>query len=328
MTREFVYVSPPLRSKPPALIADGASKWKRSVASPPTFFLVMLTVPYVANALEAPAVQVRPTQARSAASPIRAAALRGPACAERKAPNICNPQNPFPPGTPLYPVRNPLSRSGSPPPAADRQCVERSSLGSLPTRLSGAYPGSNGCPPRRAATVQRAWTLGRQAGGGARLVVDVDRRSALGEAVQPEDVAVAQADAPVRRPAGDEAGLVRAVQADDAAARPVRQRRGVGARADRARAVQRDALHVELLADVEVPGRRDRALLADADARGHDDVAVVEDAQSQVALVDVDHPVVDRHRAQRALRHPALRAVRTARHADAHPGVALRVDPA
>src|SRR4051794_34281706 len=111
MTCEFVYVSPPLRSNPPALIADGASKWKRSVASPPTFFLVMLTVPYVANALEAPAVQVRPTQARSAASPIRAAALRGPACAERKAPNICYPQNPFPPGTPLYPVRNPLSRS-------------------------------------------------------------------------------------------------------------------------------------------------------------------------------------------------------------------------
>ena len=38
MTREFVYVSPPSRSKPPALMADGASKWKRSEASPPTFF--------------------------------------------------------------------------------------------------------------------------------------------------------------------------------------------------------------------------------------------------------------------------------------------------
>lgn len=45
MTREFVYVSPPSRSKPPALMADGASKWKRSEASPPTFFFVMLTVP-------------------------------------------------------------------------------------------------------------------------------------------------------------------------------------------------------------------------------------------------------------------------------------------
>src|SRR3954449_12408810 len=115
MTREFVYVSPPLRSKPPALIADGASKWKRSVASPPTFFLVMLTVPYVANALEAPAVHVRPIQAWSAASPIRAAALRGSACAERKAPNICNPQNPFPPGTPLYPAQKSVVAIGAPP---------------------------------------------------------------------------------------------------------------------------------------------------------------------------------------------------------------------
>src|SRR4051794_3763250 len=101
------------------------------------------------------------------------------------------------------------------------------------------------------------------------LVVDVDRRAALGEPVQPQDVAVAQADAAVRGPAGDQARLVRAVQADNAAARPVRQRRGVRARADRPRPVERHAADVELLADVEVPGRGDRPALADPDARGH-----------------------------------------------------------
>src|SRR3954447_21087770 len=135
MTREFVYLSPPLRSKPPALIADGASKWKRSAASPPTFFLVMLSVPYVANALEAPAVHVRPIQARSAASPIRAAALRGPACAERKAPNICvTPKIRFDREHPCTRRRNPF-RDPFPPPR--RRIDKMSSVAASAAWLQG-----------------------------------------------------------------------------------------------------------------------------------------------------------------------------------------------
>src|SRR5205814_9547632 len=50
-----------------------------------------------------------------------------------------------------------------------------------------------------------------------RSVVDVQRRPARDEPVQARDLLVAQADAAVRRAAGDEARLVGAVQADDAA---------------------------------------------------------------------------------------------------------------
>src|SRR3954466_12017306 len=69
-------------------MAGGASKWKTSVGSPPSLTFLILTVPYVAKALEAPAVHDTPTHARSARSPIRAAAPRVPAAAGRRAPNI------------------------------------------------------------------------------------------------------------------------------------------------------------------------------------------------------------------------------------------------
>src|SRR4051812_40698048 len=87
---------------------------------------------------------------------------------------------------------------------------------------------------------------------------DVEGRPSGDESVQPHDVAVAQADASVGGPAGDEAGLVGAVKADDSTARPLAQRRRVGARADRARTVDRRPGDVELLADPEVTRRRRR----------------------------------------------------------------------
>src|SRR4051794_20276728 len=113
------------------------------------------------------------------------------------------------------------------------------------TRLSGALRGSNGCPvrpPGRRTSVQILLDA----------LVDDDGRPAGRQAVEPLDIAVLQAHAAVRRTAGDELRLVRAVEADDAAAGPVRQARRIRARADRVRAVQRHAVDPELLADVEV----------------------------------------------------------------------------
>ena len=74
-----------------------------------------------------------------------------------------------------------------------------------------------------------------------------------------DDVGVAQADAAVRDAAGDQLRLVGAVDADEAAGRPVRQHRGAGARAERDRAVERARVARQHDADVELPGGRRRA---------------------------------------------------------------------
>ena len=101
------------------------------------------------------------------------------------------------------------------------------------------------------------------------------------------DVGVPQSHAAVGRAARDQPGLVGAVDADDAAAGPLRQAR-VRARADRPRPVERVAAQVvDLLADVEAPERRRRPRRADADARAPDHPAVAPQDGAQAPAVDL-----------------------------------------
>src|ERR671919_559455 len=133
--------------------------------------------------------------------------------------------------------------------------------------------------------ISRSWVPTRPAP--ATTSLDAQRRADRCERVEPLDVAVADADAAVRRTPGDEAGLVRPVDADDAAAGPVGQHVRVGGRPHRARAVERAAGHAELLADPERARGGVRAGRPDADARAEPPLAVLVQGDAERAAV---HP--------------------------------------
>src|SRR5205085_839245 len=103
-----------------------------------------------------------------------------------------------------------------------------------------------------------------------RSVDDAQRRADRHEPRELADLVVLDPDAAVRRASGDQARLVRAVDADDATARPVGEVR-IRARAERPRSVDAasaDAL--QALADPELPAWRRRVRLADPHARAPD----------------------------------------------------------
>src|SRR3954468_2357032 len=86
-------------------------------------------------------------------------------------------------------------------------------------------------------------------------LLDQQRCADRRELVQAVDVAVAHPHAAVRGAPRDEAWLAGAVQPDDAAARPVRERARIGGGAHGPRAVERVACDVELLPDPELARR-------------------------------------------------------------------------
>ena len=123
---------------------------------------------------------------------------------------------------------------------------------------------------------------------------DVDRCSERGEGAQLDDVVVAHADAAVRDGLSDQLRFAGAVDADDAAARPVAEV-GVGTGLERVAAVEGVAgdeapLHVEVLAE-----RRLGAGLADRDRRAQEQFPVgdASDLEPAGGAVD-DDPVPDR----------------------------------
>src|SRR3954451_11265852 len=153
---------------------------------------------------------------------------------------------------------------------------------------------------------------------------DVDRRAEWHEARQLPDLRVGHADAAVRGTARDEARLVGAVDAHDAAARPLRQPR-VRRRAKGDRPVGR-AEPLQPLANPEVPGGRLHAPTADADRRAPDLLAVAVQRRPQRPAVDPQRGVDHLVGAECLAPHPALAAVGPHRQAHLHP--LLRPAPA
>ena len=143
-----------------------------------------------------------------------------------------------------------------------------------------------------------------------------------------DDLPVRHAHAAVRRAAGDQLRLVGAVDAHDAAARPVGQRVRVGRRAERPRTVDRAPAQVpEPLAHPELPLRRDRAGRADADPRAPHLLAALAQRGGERSPVDRQVRLDLLEVRELLLPHPARPAVRPARDADLQPDPLVVVEP-
>jgi len=158
-----------------------------------------------------------------------------------------------------------------------------------------------------------------------RRSLDEERRSDPRQLVEALDVAVLEPDAAVRRTARDEAGFARPVQADHAAARPVREGVGVGGRADGPRPVERVSADTESLPDPERPGRGRRARCSDTDGGPKADPAAVVERHAQRPAVDHQPRVHEMKRAERGAADPARHPVGPLRQTHVNPLDAVRV---
>ena len=131
------------------------------------------------------------------------------------------------------------------------------------------------CEPARAIAEITAGSTGRAAPASRALCLSFRRASRLlapdrharswrHEPGEAQDVGVASRMQPCETRPGIRPGLVRAVDADEAAGGPVRQHGRARARAERDRAVGRAREARQLVADEEPPGRRRPARLPDA----------------------------------------------------------------
>src|SRR6059058_1169830 len=142
------------------------------------------------------------------------------------------------------------------------------------------------------------------------ISADRDRRADGHQSAQAKDVRVAHANAPVRDAAWDQVRLVRPVDSDEPAARPVREDGRARARAERDRAVERIREIRELLADVERARRRRPTRLPDRHGCTKDGLAAVEQRRRQSGDVDDEARVDELVAAERGTGDPADRAVR------------------
>ena len=124
---------------------------------------------------------------------------------------------------------------------------------------------------------------------------------------------------------GQQVGPVGAVNADEAPARPVGQRRRTCARAERDRAVERAAEAREAVADVELAGWGWRPRGAEADRDAEHPSAVAQERGGQAPPVHYEPRGHGAVAAERRPWHPAGRAVGQHREPDLHPHVAVRV---
>src|SRR5215216_4498174 len=122
---------------------------------------------------------------------------------------------------------------------------------------------------------------------------DRDRRADRHHASQPEDVLVAKPDATVRDPTRHEVRPIRAVDADEAAGRPVGEHGRARAGPERDGTVERVVEVGELVPHVKVTARRRPGGATDADARPEDRPAVLEEGRREAVQVD-DQTRVDR----------------------------------
>ena len=181
---------------------------------------------------------------------------------------------------------------------------------------------------RGAGPARRPRAAAERAGGRARRLEDHDRRADRQQRPEPRDRRVGHPDAPVRGGARDERRLVRAVDTDHAAARPVAERR-VGARAERVRSVGRAAGQpAQPAADPEGAARSRRRPRADADRRGPDAPARAVQGRPPGRAVDAQHRADRLEFAEVAAGNPAGPPVGALRKADVQPRAPRRVDVA
>src|SRR4029453_2596603 len=99
---------------------------------------------------------------------------------------------------------------------------------------------------------------------------DADRRAERHQLEEPQERRVPHPDAAVRDAAGQDLGLVRPVNPDEAAAGPVGQARGFRVQPERPWAVPPRVIPGELLGHVQLSARRRPLGLPDADPRRKD----------------------------------------------------------
>ena len=116
-------------------------------------------------------------------------------------------------------------------------------------------PSSTRCRRRASASSTRRSCASASRRATSRPSANPYRRPDRHEPREPDDLPVRHAHAAVGRPAGDQPGLVGAVDADHAAAGPAGQHVRVGARPERPRP-ERAAEAAQALADPEAAGRR------------------------------------------------------------------------
>ena len=182
---------------------------------------------------------------------------------------------------------------------------------------SGVGSGAGSAPDAAAGSARAASASSPRAR--RRVSSDRHRRADRHQPREPDDVGVAQADAAVRDAAGDQLGLVGAVDADEAAGRPVGQHGRAGARPERDRAVERAARSgTARRGRRTAPAGVGRAGGADGDRRAEDGSPSRSQRRPQALAVD-DEVRVRPCRSRRASRAAPSRSGRSAGPASADP---------